>query len=1289
MHITVVCPRCRSAYQLKPELRGQAIRCPNQQCRQVFVVGGDAPRPPGGQQKTGTVGDDDVPLLQSEEASPPARPGRDRGDAAAARKPKSEKVPPEEPAAAPSWATAPPAVRQPGRSVPSQPARPASTPAPKVPESPSWRDAPPPVRGGGGAQQAPAESEEQNSTRVPRRRRDASTPAADTVHIKAGPKGDRSASDTAYDPRGAPVELPPGDWEAPPVRRGEGAEQLEELQEVEPDLAAPRVSRGRARWLMIGILAVVAGTLGTGIYLLISVFQKTEEELLALAMTDYQDGKFSAAANEFKNLSEQFRSSEQAGTYRFLAGLSSVRAKLHDREADAVSAAPMLDQFLDEFKDATQQWKLHAHDVGVSLMTIAENFAKNNASPTSLEPLAGAVKLEEARTKVRRVIGAEAFGSGEEARFDTALQGLRSAVDHWDRHNKVLTALKNLPSTADGIRQARQVIKDKTPEFNNLALDPEVVTLLQKMEQEHQTGVVYEKAAAGAPGPVKPLTGPPSIVFELLLDGTPAAPPPDDPVKLALVRGVLYALRQTDGTIKWARRVGIDTTRLPVHVPATPTASDRFLVLSSDNLTLTALDADGRPVWQYALSKPCLGRPLVIDHRAFLPTFDGVVHEIELARGTMLGRYKLGQPLTVGGVREPETKRLYIPADDSCVYVLDVANQRCEKILYTDHPSGSLRSEPLIIPPVVLPDGGEAPGFFVLNQADGLDAVRLRVYELPLVSPHQEPRRLDPEARLDGWSWFRPYQDQEKIVTVTDQGKLGIFGIRQANNKDQPLFGLLSTGGLDLGPFLGLAAAGPAARSPGALRGRSQVVYGQGDDLWVLAEGRLQRIDLGWDARQGRHAAAGWQQPLSLGSPLHESQITEEIRRGRSTLFLVTQPLDQQVCVATAVDDEDGRVQWQRQLGLVCQGEPLTLTPPDGRDGGPLLLLLDQGGGLFALDPGRFPAGARAAWQSGGQNVARALTDNPSVPPVLIAAPDGHGAYELACPGDGKNLLVRQIEWEPAGRRLKVAERLVPIPSPLAGTPAVVGTSLVFPMAGGSFGRVLVPLARAVKVDEGTDWRASLASRDLRGHVTALAGDMFVTTNGGRGLQCWEWPRDRGYGQKGTGLELDDSIVGAPVALPAAGGGLPRIAVADAGGKVSLIGIQGDGAMEPKRTWNLTGKIPGGVFIRVLPDGQARIGCVVDGKRLVWIDPGRDELLWEYTSQAGIIGQPQLAGKNLIVADQSGLVATIDPATGKQEGEGHTLPGSVVPTAGVAPFGANRAFLPLSDGTAQLLDLEQ
>ena len=52
------------------------------------------------------------------------------------------------------------------------------------------------------------------------------------------------------------------------------------------------------------------------------------------------------------------------------------------------------------------------------------------------------------------------------------------------------------------------------------------------------------------------------------------------------------------------------------------------------------------------------------------------------------------------------------------------------------------------------------------------------------------------------------------------------------------------------------------------------------------------------------------------------------------------------------MDDSNGDILWQRQLGFVCRGEPLALRLA-GAKGPPVLLALERGGGLFAFDPSR------------------------------------------------------------------------------------------------------------------------------------------------------------------------------------------------------------------------------------------------------------------------------------------------------------------------------------------------
>jgi hypothetical protein len=1060
------------------------------------------------------------------------------------------------------------------------------------------------------------------------------------------------------------------------------------------------VGRRLARWVILGTVLVLAGFISVGVYVGLKVVSQSEDEQRDQAMELYHNGQLPAASERFGQLGRDFANSSHHDEYVFLADWAALAARMNDPQGDAASVAPALEAFLQKHHD-DPQLKEHAGDVGKALATLAETFARQNAAPTGTEPRSVAGVLAGARDTLKKEAGPAAFAGDEERRVDESLGKVVAAVEHWQKRTDFVGWIKAQPGSAENLVKVRQALKDRAAEFPELDNDATVQSQLSRMEVQHLGGVRYEDAGEAGPAPPRPPEGPPSLHFDPVLQGTPGATPSDDPVKLALARGVLYALRQSNGSIKWARRVGVDTTALPVYVPATPAFRERYLVLSSVAGTLTALDADGNAVWEYHLDRPCLGRPLTVGNRVFVATYDGVIHVIDLARGALLGTLELHQHLTTGGAREEVgtgndrgVKRLYFPADDSCVYVINVADKpACERILYTGHPSGSLRSEPVVIPPVRLPGLGEAPGYLVLNQADGLDAIRLRVYELPVEDPHQAPKPLEPDARLEGWTWFRPYRDEEKVAILSDRARLGLFGIAQANNKDQALFPLLSPGGLDVRPFL---RGRDEKAAPEASRARAQVVYAQGEDFWVLAAGRLQRLNLAWSGREGPQAVAGWTEALPVGSPLHESQWAEDPRHGKATLFVVTQPLDRQTCVATAVDDEDGRVRWQRQLGLVCRGEPVALTPPGG--GLPVLLALDQSGTLFALDPTRFPAGSRRPWQGGGEKLAGALADNPRMPPVLLAGPDAHTAYEVACPGDGHNVVVRQVDWEePGPRKLRVkVQRDVPLgrSESLAGTPAVVGRWLVLPTAGGSLARLPLPLPENpdLRLSEGPDWRDRTSPRDNVGHVAALGEGMFLTTDGLKGVTCWSWgesswnrlPPDGPT----PGYDMPERIVAAPLVLPAGEGMLARACVADAGGHVHLLAVQKSGSLEFIGEWDVKGNLTDGPFLRHLPGGRLRIGCVVDDRRLVWLDPTRPGTLREYPARSPVVGRPEVIEGVVVVAEQEGRVVALDPVTLEPRGPGFQSGGSAIPVASPVPFGKGRVLAPLCDGTALLLGLD-
>src|SRR5262249_13631462 len=142
---------------------------------------------------------------------------------------------------------------------------------------------------------------------------------------------------------------------------------------------------------------------------------------------------------------------------------------------------------------------------------------------------------------------------------------------------------------------------------------------------------------------------------------------------------------------------------------------------------------------------------------------------------------------------------VYFPADGHCVYVLDVARRKCELVLYSGHPGGSLRCEALVTAPG---RRGVGPGYLILNQTEGLHRRRLRVFDLPLRGRRAAARPLGPQASLAGWTWFTPRLDPEKLVLLSDAGVLGLFGVRQVGNADAELFPWLPGGGLDVSAYL-------------------------------------------------------------------------------------------------------------------------------------------------------------------------------------------------------------------------------------------------------------------------------------------------------------------------------------------------------------------------------------------------------------------------------------------------------------------------------------------------------
>ena len=83
--------------------------------------------------------------------------------------------------------------------------------------------------------------------------------------------------------------------------------------------------------------------------------------------------------------------------------------------------------------------------------------------------------------------------------------------------------------------------------------------------------------------------------------------------------------------------------------------------------------------------------------------------------------------------------------------------------------------------------------------------------------------------------------------------------------------------------------------------------------------------------------------------------------------------------------------------------------------------------------------------------------------------------------------------------------------------------------------------------------------------------------------------------------------------------------------------------------------------------------------------------MWKHPAKAAahLVGRPRLVGGGLVVADESGRIVGLDPKTGEPAGKDYQLQGSAAPAASPVGFGADRLFVPLTDGTVLLPKVER
>jgi outer membrane protein assembly factor BamB len=721
----------------------------------------------------------------------------------------------------------------------------------------------------------------------------------------------------------------------------------------------------------------------------------------------------------------------------------------------------------------------------------------------------------------------------------------------------------------------------------------------------------------------------------------------DEPIVLAVARGTLYGLSAINGEVRWSMRVGIDTQRLPARLPIRPDQPDLAYIVGQDTQGqhgLYCIDVKtGKVLWVHPLPIASTAGPALIGGRIYVPLLNGQLEIIDPGTGNRQGMFDFRQPLTLAPAWDKASNRLYVPAEQNRIFVLDLAppapeKPRCVEVIYTRHRAGSIRGG-LVITPDAL--------FFA--EAVRADTMVVRSYAL---KGNQEAKDLD---RVPGLAAYAPRFDDDTIALLSDKGYFDLFATNRNLPQEQPLSSL--TGGA-------LAVDWPEGTDPDSIQplGPSQVVDVQLNDWSLLIGPWLYRKRFDPYRRQ---LVSGDTPRLRLGTALHAAALSPDSR------YVITVTLLDNRVLATALNRVTGAIVWQRQLGALVTQEPIRL--------GDQVVVLDQSGSLGRIDTKQLP-------DKGSQWLI--LEDWPALPREqfasrLVLSPNGKLAMSYAYNPATRQLLLRQV----AAGGGPATEQVVALSSPPWGTAALSDEGLLMvPCRDGNLREFSVARSSSSVT---LNWRAPTAKSGSKGQALFLSPKILVASDGQRRLLRWNRNEDGSWRQVDAFEVPGAGNFTTPLVAVKPNEALTQVAVGDDRGAVHLVSVIGAGASSQAMADG--GNITQGPVLL----GQRRLGWVKETRE------GRQLVLWEIgANQASrypsmpikdeFVGVPQQIGELILVAEQgnnAGRVSWVLPngSMVRQVAFNRNL----TPTAGGIALDAKYALVPLSDAILRLVEIPQ
>ncbi len=690
----------------------------------------------------------------------------------------------------------------------------------------------------------------------------AEVPAAKPVAAKAAPaKGVSAAKPVEKTSAKAAAEVAPVTVAADSAR---GLTVFAEEEETGRKLAgAPKI-------ILLSVTLIFLVIVAAGLWWIID--RTRANRAFAAGVAAYE-------ANDFKTSSEQLRTflrmrpaEDRSSRARVLETLARVRDLSEGQTPQLAAALKLAGDELTKLGEepAWKDQQMNAAEVVAAMTRDLASRARQSANTESVEQARSAYRLHQ------DLAGEAAPAQRARLKVDQIMAEAEAAVAKGEMKNRTLVKMDDALKSKDALAafQARDLLLASYPD---LISDTGLSRRLDQANTQVRENVKPLKISRDAvrDDPAQPL-GPPLTVFSRQTGADNSASPPLD-VKSIVVEsgaGLAVGLDQKTGRPVWQVPAGMQQGFDPlILVEESPPSVIRYDD-RDQSIVRTEIET-GKTIWRQPLGDTPSQQPLVLGNRliTILPA-KGHVLWLDLATGALRDGLDLQLPLAGSLLVSQNNQTLYVPGDQSVLFVLQVEPKSCLRSVYVGHKKGTLKARP-----------ARSGRFLLFPEQVGLRAGNLQTW---LIDDRTGiPQRLQQEP-LEGWPVFGPAQQGNLLWVSHDRGGFGIYSI----------------GDYTLAKPLASVGKSPATTAPA--HPTSTIAIGQREALMVDRTLKHYRLD----PQSGRLSVMrSWELP--------EGYPVQPIQKLDDNTYLVTLSIHRDLGRAiVAVDIREDKPVWSTSWGM-------------------------------------------------------------------------------------------------------------------------------------------------------------------------------------------------------------------------------------------------------------------------------------------------------------------------------------------------------------------------------------